>query len=84
MSGKDTNPVLEKIIAQYLEQVQAGDAPDRQPLLEQHSDLAKELKSPQTTVRPRSGTTRKTSVSWRFRSDGGTAAARCRLTNWTV
>ncbi len=45
MSGHDTNPTLDKIIAEYLEQMQTGGAPDRQQLLKLHPDLADDLKS---------------------------------------
>ncbi len=45
MSGDRTNPELDKILAEHLEQTLAGHPPDRQRLIDEHPEFANELKS---------------------------------------
>jgi hypothetical protein len=48
MSSESSDPrseQLNQIIADYLKVVESGEAPDRDELIEQHPDLAEELKS---------------------------------------
>ena len=45
MLADQPNPLLEKIIATYLDQLQAGEAPDREQLLDQHPEVTNDLES---------------------------------------